>query len=72
VFKNKSFHVKLVNDKKVNPQNAEPTVPPNSPESIAIEVAGAVGGVAVLVIAAYKSADTLSKIAIHIAETKIK
>lgn len=71
MFKNKSFHVKLVDDKKNVATDTNPG-PVNNYETQVIEVANEVAGAVIAGIVVYKIADTLSKIIVHTAEAKIK
>ena len=72
MFKNRSFHVKLVNDKKIADSKTTDATPTNSPETQIIEVANEIGANVIAGIIIYKSLDMLSKVAVHAAQTYIK
>ena len=65
MFKNRSFHVKMVKDEETP---AEPSKPPFDYRYIVDEVAAG----AVIVIGSYFLADTLRGIITHIVVTKVK
>jgi hypothetical protein len=71
-MRTRQLQVKLVKVSPPETEAAHPTTPKNSPESIALEVAKEVSKYAACLIVACKITDTLSQVAMHIAETKIK
>lgn len=71
MFKNKTFMVKMLDDKKVESQDTD-SESSNSPETIALEVVAGAAGAVTAGFVLYKIVDTLSQIAVHTATVKIK